>query len=461
MGTGFYLTNVPAGYPGPDGAFYCVTEADVGKFDNAAKKWVPEICTRTNYLGDIVIEELWVGDSEAVLEWVGSEMENPEKALRFEYAIYAGEGLQMAIPDQVLSDDDSGLWAPTRLPIHIHIEKATARPGQIDILALQSNTYGGGSVVAAPMAQPDAEPVEEYEYEGLPPNFSLLQNMTAGAFAGIAEHTVMYPIDAIKTRMQILNPTPSAVYNGMIQGGYRIATGEGFLSLWRGMSSVVVGAGPAHAVYFATYEAVKHVMGGNQAGVHHPLAAATSGACATIASDALMNPFDVIKQRMQIHNSSKMYKSMFDCARYVYRSEGVSAFYVSYPTTLSMTVPFTALQFLAYESISTVMNPSKNYDPMTHCSAGAVAGGFAAALTTPMDVVKTMLQTRGTAKDPELRAVNSFMSGARLLRRREGLMGFFKGVKPRVVTTMPSTAICWSAYEACKAYFIKQNDTVV
>ena len=34
-------------------------------------------------------------------------------------------------------------------------------------------------------------------------------------------------------------------------------------------------AGPAHAVYFATYEAVKHVMGGNQAGVHHPLAAGT------------------------------------------------------------------------------------------------------------------------------------------------------------------------------------------
>lgn len=153
---------------------------------------------------------------------------------------------------------------------------------------------------------------------------------------------------------------------------------------------------------------------------------------------------------MQMHNSSKMYRSMLDCARYVYRSEGVSAFYVSYPTTLSMTVPFTALQFLAYESMSTVMNPTKDYDPLTHCAAGAVAGGFAAALTTPMDVVKTMLQTRGTASDPELRAVHSFMSGAHLLRRREGLKGFFKGVKPRVVTTMPSTAICWSAYEACK-----------
>jgi len=44
------------------------------------------------------------------------------------------------------------------------------------------------------------------------------------------------------------------------------------MSLWRGLSSVVVGAGPAHAVYFATYEVVKQSMGGNASG-HHPVAA--------------------------------------------------------------------------------------------------------------------------------------------------------------------------------------------
>lgn len=312
------------------------------------------------------------------------------------------------------------------------------------------------------MAQPSAEPtedVDDYDYESLPPNFSLVQNMAAGAFAGIAEHTVMYPIDAIKTRMQILSPSGGPAYTSLIQGTYRMAVGEGISSLWRGMSSVVVGAGPAHAVYFATYEAVKHVMGGNKVGTHHPLAAATSGACATIASDALMNPFDVIKQRMQIEGSGKMYRSMLDCAKYVYRNEGIAAFYVSYPTTLSMTVPFTALQFLAYESISTVMNPTKKYDPVTHCFAGAIAGGVAAGLTTPMDVIKTMLQTRGSAGDAELRSVNSFMAGCRLLHAREGFRGFFKGIRPRVVTTMPSTAICWSAYEASKAYFIRRNDS--
>jgi hypothetical protein len=158
----------------------------------------------------------------------------------------------------------------------------------------------------------------------------------------------------------------------------------------------------------------------------------------------------VIKQRMQIQDSSRMYRSMVDCAKYVYRNEGIAAFYISYPTTLSMTVPFTALQFLAYESMSTMMNPAKNYDPVTHCLAGGVAGGFAAGLTTPMDVIKTMLQTRGTSADPEVRNVNSFAGGCRLLLQREGFRGFFKGMRPRVVTTMPSTAICWSAYEFSK-----------
>jgi asparaginyl-tRNA synthetase len=114
--------------------------------------------------------------------------------------------------------------------------------------------------------------------------------------------------------MQIVNASPTAVYSGISNAMITISRVEGFRTLWRGMSSVVLGAGPAHAVYFATYESVKHSMGGN-AGAHeehHPLAAgmayatwkrrygsanvqiAVSGASATIASDALMNPFDGI-----------------------------------------------------------------------------------------------------------------------------------------------------------------------
>lgn len=49
----------------------------------------------------------------------------------------------------------------------------------------------------------------------------------------------------------------------------------GFPGFARSRSDGLIG--PAHAVYFATYEAVKHAMGGNEGlkHEHHPLAAGT------------------------------------------------------------------------------------------------------------------------------------------------------------------------------------------
>lgn len=123
-----------------------------------------------------------------------------------------------------------------------------------------------------------------------------------------------------------------------------------------------------------------------------------------------------------------------------------------------MTVPFTAAQFMAYESLSRVMNPSKKYDPMTHCVAGGLAGGVAAAVTTPLDVIKTLLQTRGTVQDREIQNARGLMAAATIIKQRDGYMGFFRGLRPRMITTMPSTAICWSAYELAKAYFITRSD---
>ena len=84
----------------------------------------------------------------------------------------------------------------------------------------------------------------------------------------------MYPVDLMKTRMQVINPSSGTIYNGIASAASTITRVEGFKTLWRGMSSVVVGAGPAHAVYFGTYEVVKEAMGGNALdGKHHPLAA--------------------------------------------------------------------------------------------------------------------------------------------------------------------------------------------
>jgi len=108
-----------------------------------------------------------------------------------------------------------------------------------------------------------------------------------------------------------------------------------------------------------------------------------------------------------------------------------------------MTVPFTALQFTAYESLSKLIKRREGYDPVTHCTAGGLAGGLAAAATTPLDVIKTLLQTRGNGADVEIRNARGLMDAARIIARRDGAKGFFRGINARVVTAAPSTAICW------------------
>ena len=144
---------------------------------------------------------------------------------------------------------------------------------------------------------------------------------------------------------------------------------------------------------------------------------------------------------MQVHGS--VYKSIYQCTKSVYRNEGLRAFYVSYPTTIGMTVPTTALQFSAYGSISQFLNPSRQHNPWTHMIAGGLAGGIAAAVTTPLDVIKTLLQTRGTAKDFELRNARGILDAAAIIKRQHGYGGFLRGLRPRIITAVPSTAICW------------------
>ncbi|KAI9032129.1 mitochondrial carrier [Hyaloraphidium curvatum] len=291
----------------------------------------------------------------------------------------------------------------------------------------------------------------EDDYESLP-NASVAVNMTAGALAGILEHSVMFPLDAVKTRMQVLNPSPQAIYSSMSNALSRILTTEGFMSLWRGVGSVVLGAGPAHAIYFATYEHCKDTFHNARlfdrwfgaTGSSHAKHAA-SGACAVIAHDAFMNPFDVVKQRMQLYGSS--YRGVFDCASKIVRAEGIKALYVSYPTTLMMSIPFQSIQFTTYEHFRQMLNPQGGYNPLTHVTSGAVAGGLASLLTNPLDVTKTLLQTRGTSTDPVIRNASGLWTAAKIIYERDGLKGFTRGMRPRILSHMPSTAVSWSIYE--------------
>lgn len=138
------------------------------------------------------------------------------------------------------------------------------------------------------------------------------------------------------------------------------------------------------------------------------------------------------------------YKSVVDCMIKTYRQEGFHAFYRSYITQLTMNIPFQSIHFAVYEFCQKLTNKEGAYNPPAHVISGAAAGATAAALTTPLDVCKTLLNTQeGTKTSGLLQAIN-------IVYRLGGIGGFFRGVQARIMYTMPSTAICWSTYEFFK-----------
>ena len=139
------------------------------------------------------------------------------------------------------------------------------------------------------------------------------------------------------------------------------------------------------------------------------------------------------------------FTSGWDCARTVFRTEGIKAFYRSYPTVLSMNVPFQCIVFVAYEKMKKLTNPSGDYNPVSHCVSGGVAGAVAATVTMPLDVCKTLLNTQEANVLSRLQTskVVGMRSAARTVFTMHGVTGFFKGLWPRVLYQAPASAISW------------------
>lgn len=178
--------------------------------------------------------------------------------------------------------------------------------------------------------------------------------------------------------------------------------------------------------------------------------------------------FVVVKQRMQMFNSP--YRGVLDCVCAVWQKEGAAAFYRSYTTQLTMNVPFQAFHFMTYEYLQEILNPNRQYNPSSHMLSGALAGAIAAAVTTPLDVCKTLLNTQesmalsslSTGQGPSQgqgahRQISGLAHAFRTVYRLGGLRGFFKGVQARIIYQMPSTAISWSVYEFFKYGLTKRQ----
>ena len=138
---------------------------------------------------------------------------------------------------------------------------------------------------------------------------TLWQHMLAGSCAGVVEHACVFPIDTVKTHVQAARSSASGAAASSVAIARELvaARNGGVARLWRGVGVLLHAVVPAHALMFASYEAVLHAGGAH--GVAHAQSASAervaavgfvAGAVSTCFHDSIMVPAETVKQRLQL-----------------------------------------------------------------------------------------------------------------------------------------------------------------
>ncbi|KAI0561467.1 mitochondrial carrier (BOU / S-adenosylmethionine carrier) [Gracilaria domingensis] len=258
----------------------------------------------------------------------------------------------------------------------------------------------------------------------------------AGAVAGFTVDAVLFPLDTLKTRLQLSSSvapkSPAALLTG----------------LYAGFGPAVVASAPAAAAFFGVYDYVKHVLEqfvGDKKPYYAPLCHMVAAAAGDVAGSTVRAPFEVVKQRVQ----SGLYAGAGAAIRGTIAKEGLAGFYTGYGSLVIRELPFDAIQFPLYEYLKTMAKKRKRGQTLETWETsvcGSVAGAISAALTTPLDVVKTRLMTQNVAAPK----YNGIVHGISTIAREEGAGALMAGVVPRVMWISIGGAVFFGAYEAAK-----------
>ena len=251
------------------------------------------------------------------------------------------------------------------------------------------------------------------------------------------------------------------VYGSTLEGMRKIIRKEGARVLWRGTDVSLLMAVPMVGIYLPLYDFL-NAEWASSLGAAAPLYA---GALARTVAVLCTSPLELIRTRMQavLHpqhtkgpggntaGKQNMW-SHLKIDRNASVSHRVRTLWTGVGATLARDVPFSAIYWGLLEPIRGSLLPAdgtpaaKSQTLTANLVAGTLAGGAAAAVTTPLDVVKTRAQLEHSTG-------SSIVQTLRHIARDDGVRGLFTGVGPRAVRAAPACAIVVASYEVIKSVY--------
>ncbi|KRZ15430.1 Mitochondrial uncoupling protein 4 [Trichinella zimbabwensis] len=289
-----------------------------------------------------------------------------------------------------------------------------------------------------------------------------LKYVLSCAAATLAE-TVTYPLDLLKTRLQIqgehgkLNSqfmtTPK---QGMFTIFSNIVRKEGFFGLWNGITPAVT----RHYVYTGVrvmfYETFREeLFHRNEDGTFDLWKAMCSSMASGAIGQFLASPTDLVKVQMQMEGRRRLdglpprVENMFQAFRQTFASGGIPALWKGWLPNCQRAAIVNMADISTYDTVKHLLLKHTQLPDtyVTHGISSAFSGLAAAITSTPVDVVKTRMMNQTAKVAVGERFYKSSIDCLLKTISNEGFFALYKGFVPIWARMAPWSLTFWVSYE--------------
>jgi len=284
----------------------------------------------------------------------------------------------------------------------------------------------------------------------------------AGATGAVLANTLVYPLDIVKTRLQVqvrsndkFAAPDQKHYKSTWDALTRIVAEDGIAGLYNGMSGSLLGVASTNFAYFYWYTIVRSLYVKYTKSTAPPSTAVelSLGAIAGAVAQLFTIPVAVVTTRQQTAAKEDR-KGLWATGREVIEGpDGVSGLWRGLKASLVLVVN-PAITYGAYERLKTIMFPDKtSLRPWEAFVLGAMSKALATIATQPLIVAKVGLQS----KPPPERNGKPFKSFSEVMKfivEHEGLMALFKGIGPQILKGLLVQGILMMTKERVELLFV-------
>jgi len=152
-----------------------------------------------------------------------------------------------------------------------------------------------------------------------------------------------YPLDTVKVKIQTQTATHKKLYKGTLDCLLQTAGKDGVKSLYKGMSSPLLGIAGINAVSVAAFERTFGLLP-NQDSLS---SVAIAGSAAGLIQSVLVCPMELLKTQMQMSRKT----GLFDAFQSIYNQAGLRGLYRGLGVTMMREVPALGMYFAYFEGL--------------------------------------------------------------------------------------------------------------